>query len=106
MALRLIFIAKSAITSMKPFHAAGLDELLLLTCLYAVDLLGRQTSHRTPSFSVGMLRTPSVAPLLPYDHMIFRIKATDHHSGNSHRGRLASESLAGIGWIVDFMFAV
>jgi hypothetical protein len=106
MALRLILIAKSAITSMKPFHAAGLDELLLLTCPYAVDLLGRQTSQRVPSFSGGMLRTSSVAPLLPHDHMIFRIKATDHHSGNSHKRRLASESMAAIGWIVDFMCAV
>jgi hypothetical protein len=25
------------------------------------------------------------------------IEATDHHSGNSHRGRVAAESMAGIG---------
>lgn len=40
MVLCLIFIAKSAVTSMEPFYMTGLDELLLLTCPYATGLLG------------------------------------------------------------------
>jgi hypothetical protein len=55
--------AKSTITSMKTFHTAGLDELLLLTCPYAIGLLGLQTS-----FSRGMYEKGTVyKPPLPHD---------------------------------------
>jgi hypothetical protein len=82
MALRLTFIAKSAVSSVKPFHTAGLVELLLKTFPYAVGLLGHQTSPRAISFSDGhcLLSTPAT--------LSSGIKETDHHSGNSHRGRL------------------
>jgi hypothetical protein len=48
MALYLISIAKSTVTSVTSFHSAGLGELLLLNCSYATGLLGRRTSpHAT-----------------------------------------------------------
>jgi hypothetical protein len=50
MVLRIIFISKSAISSVKTFHTAALDELLLLICPYAVGLLGHPTSPCATSF--------------------------------------------------------
>jgi hypothetical protein len=71
------------------------NKLLLLTCPYTVGLLG----HQTPPlifFLWGYVKELSTyRPPLPHD--LQQLKAMDHHSSNSHGGRLAGETMAGFG---------
>jgi hypothetical protein len=66
MALRLIFIVKSAITWMKIFHTAGLDMLSSLTCPSTLCLPGHQISH-CDFFLWGYVKDIVYVPALPND---------------------------------------